>query len=351
MRKIKGFLAAFLLGIVSTILFQIPSVAAEIPSDAVIFEGHNYKMYELELTWSEAEEYCESLGGHLMTVTSADEQALLVKLGGEKGHNYWLGGTDKKVEGTWEWVTGETWDYTCWNSGQPDNSQEATGNQENYLQACYDWNMNWNDSSNEQDSTAKIGFICEWDSLSNVKISSLKNTSKGIKIKWSRLSSASGYYVYRKTTSGGYKKIKTIKSATTVSYTDTSVKSSKNGTIYTYKIVPYSSYNTKGTGTGKTIARLSGTSLTNVKSSKSKKITVAWKKKSGVSGYQIQYSTNKNFTSNIKTKKVAGTSKKRYTRSGLKSGKTYYVRIRTYKTVSGKTYYSAWSNKKSVKTS
>ncbi|MCC8107038.1 MAG: hypothetical protein LIO99_13740 [Clostridiales bacterium] len=58
---------------------------------------------------------------------------------------------------------------------------------------------------------------------------------------------------------------------------------------------------------------------------------------------------SKTFASGNKTKKVSGASKTSVKLSGLKKGKTYYVRIRTYKKVNGKTYYSAWSSKKTVK--
>ena len=81
---------------------------------------------------------------------------------------------------------------------------------------------------------------------------------------------------------------------------------------------------------------------------KSLKIKVA-KKTKEVSGYEIQYSTSKNFKS---AKKV--TIKKAKTTSAvikkLKAKKTYYLRIRTYKTVSGKKYYSAWSKALKKKT-
>lgn len=57
-----------------------------------------------------------------------------------------------------------------------------------------------------------------------------------ITVSWSKMSGASGYYVYRKTASGSYKKIKTIKSANTLKYTDTSAK--KN-TVYYYCVKAY----------------------------------------------------------------------------------------------------------------
>ncbi len=108
---------------------------------------------------------------------------------------------------------------------------------------------------------------------------------------------------------------------------------------------------TKGSYTGtKTIARLTGTSLSSVTNSSSKKMTVKWSKASSVTGYQIQYSTSSSFSS-YTTVTVSGASNVSKVISGLTKGKTYYVRIRTYKTVSGTKYYSAWSSKKSVKIS
>ena len=63
-----------------------------------------------------------------------------------------------------------------------------------------------------------------------------------------------------------------------------------------------------------------------------------------VGGYQLQYSLNKNFKSGVKTKTIAKTATIKGILSGLKSKKTYYLRIRVYKKVAGKTYYSEWSN-------
>ena len=72
--------------------------------------------------------------------------------------------------------------------------------------------------------------------------------------------------------------------------------------------------------------------------------------KAYVTGYQVQYATNKAFTKNVKSVTVKGYKKTSRKISGLKAKTTYYVRVRTYMKVSGKTYYSAWSAVKSVKT-
>ena len=78
-------------------------------------------------------------------------------------------------------------------------------------------------------------------------------------------------------------------------------------------------------------------------------ITVAWKKASQVTGYQIQYATSKSF-SGAKTVTIAGGSTTKYTLKSLKSKKKYYVRVRAYKTVGSTKFYSAWSASKNIKT-
>ena len=91
------------------------------------------------------------------------------------------------------------------------------------------------------------------------------------------------------------------------------------------------------------------TTITSVKT-KREAFTIKWKKKTNIAGYQIQYSTNSKFKKGNKTIKIkkAKTVSKKIT--GLKPSKKYYVRIRTYKIVNKKTYYSSWSKKKNVTT-
>ena len=87
--------------------------------------------------------------------------------------------------------------------------------------------------------------------------------------------------------------------------------------------------------------------LTSVKNYKGKKLKAYWKKNTKVTGYQVQYSTSSKFKS-AKTVTVKGcknTSKNIYQ---LAKKKKYYVRVRTYKTVSKVNYYSGWSNVKSI---
>lgn len=93
-----------------------------------------------------------------------------------------------------------------------------------------------------------------------------------------------------------------------------------------------------------------GTSISGKLTATSKGFTVKWKKKAkSVTGYQVQYSTTKKFTKKkTTTRTIKKASAKKLTVSKLKSNKKYYVRVRTYKTVKGKKYCSAWSKVKSV---
>lgn len=90
-----------------------------------------------------------------------------------------------------------------------------------------------------------------------------------------------------------------------------------------------------------------GTSLSSLKSTYRGRVTAKWYKNTSVTGYQIQYSKKSDFTLS-KTATIGSKNTTTKTITGLTRGYRYYMRVRTYKTVSGVKYYSAWSSKKSV---
>ena len=79
-----------------------------------------------------------------------------------------------------------------------------------------------------------------------------------------------------------------------------------------------------------------------------KRFTVQWKKDKKADGYQVQYSTDKKFKKNVKSVNVSKKSTKATVKK-LKKGKTYWVRMHSYKKINGKKYYSGWGKVKSVK--
>ena len=170
------------------------------------------------------------------------------------------------------------------------------------------------------------------------------NLSGGIRLKWAASKGATGYKVYRKTGSGSYKLIKTT---TALTYTDTAVKNN-DGTAYVYAVRAYYGSSLSVTK-GLTYVRQKSIAISSAANTAAGKMTVKWAKNTKATGYQIQYSTSSSFASGNKTITITKNTTVSKVIGSLKKGKTYYVRIRKYKTVSGKKYYSAWSAKKTVK--
>lgn len=134
---------------------------------------------------------------------------------------------------------------------------------------------------------------------------------------------------------------------TTSSYTVTYASGRKN--VGTYKVTIKGKGNYTGTKTLTFKINPAKTTVSKLTAGK-KSITVAIAKKSTqVTGYQIQYSTSKTF-SKATTKTISSYKTTKYTLKSLSAKKTYYVRVRTYKTVGKTKYYSGWSTYKYVKT-
>lgn len=121
------------------------------------YNGHFYSCYEVTgYTWQNAKEYCDEAGGYLAVITDEGEQAFIERINQQT--NLWIGGY-RDDEFNWYWVNGETWDYTNWMEGEPNDSSNVVSN-ENCLTV---WPTQWNDI-NEENIYEQYGFICEWDS-------------------------------------------------------------------------------------------------------------------------------------------------------------------------------------------
>ncbi len=101
------------------------------------YNGHSYYRSTGSAFWLTAKSNCEAMGGHLVTVTTSAENSFIFGL----WPSGWIGLTDEITEGTWRWVTGETYSYTSWNPGEPNNA----GN-EDYVQ--FVGGGKWNDLPN-----------------------------------------------------------------------------------------------------------------------------------------------------------------------------------------------------------
>ncbi len=123
-------------------------------------QNNKYTLFNRDFSWTEAKEWCESQGGHLVTIQDETEWNTVKTLLSQNGaYPVWLGA--ESTSGTWKWVTGETMGFSDWEESQPDNANGL----EHYLGTHnYDRNYDcykWNDYLNS--GTRVGGFICEFD--------------------------------------------------------------------------------------------------------------------------------------------------------------------------------------------
>ena len=184
-------------------------------------------------------------------------------------------------------------------------------------------------------------------------ISTLTAATKKVTVQYGKVAGVTGYQVeYSKNADFSASKKATIKSAATVKTTISSL--SYNTKYYfrvrTYKTINgtnyFSSWSGKKSITVKPV--IAAGKLTSLKAGKAA-FAAKWAKVAGITGYQIQYATNAKFTG-AKTVTVKSAKTLTKTISKLKGNTKYYVRVRTYKTISKVNYFSAWSAAAAVKT-
>lgn len=197
---------------------------------------------------------------------------------------------------------------------------------------------------------SKCGYIKSKTIATPSKVNDLKTTSQtttSIKLSWNKTTGTTGYEIYQYNTST--KKWKKIKTTTATSYT---VSNLKKATTYKFKVIAYNKVNgTIKYGTYSSILTTT-TKTTTPKISKltttSKKATIKWGKITGATGYEIYMATSKG-GKYTKIKTITKGSTTSYTKTNLTKKKTYYFKIRTYRTVDGKKVYSSYSSIKSIK--
>lgn len=122
-----------------------------IPADAQFFNGKWYRVYEEEISWTDARGKCKILGGQLVIIPNQSTQDFLISFVGDKW--LWIGATDEDKEGRWMWVDGTPAIFQMFRQGEPHSRMG-----EDYLAMIIDGG--WVDAGNG--SSVIRGFICEW---------------------------------------------------------------------------------------------------------------------------------------------------------------------------------------------
>ncbi len=124
---------------------------------------HYYQRFDRLETWGNAKQHCESLGAHLSTITSIDEQKFIQNnflANQDGGYQFFIGGSDAAAQFDWKWVTGEAWIYTNWESGEPQNraGEDYLAINGNYSNGS-SYNYKWHDVTA---ADTYQGHLCEW---------------------------------------------------------------------------------------------------------------------------------------------------------------------------------------------
>lgn len=172
-------------------------------------------------------------------------------------------------------------------------------------------------------------------------------TTSTLTLKWNKVPSAKGYYIYRYYGDEGvYKRIKVISGGSNVAYKITGLKP---GSGRRYAVAAYAAKRGPRSSRISVATSPSKVSLSSLKPLSDHKIRVNWRKVGGyATGYQIYWSRNSSFTNVVAVTNLTGQSTVTYTGKNFDKGVRYYIRVRAYKSLDGKKFYGAWSTTKSV---
>ncbi len=177
------------------------------------------------------------------------------------------------------------------------------------------------DGKYTESSYDKTGLSVEY--FSAPILSSISNTSSGVKVKWEAVSGASSYRIYRKTSGGSWTK---IADTTSTSYTDTTAA---EGTLYYYTVRCLNSTGKKVVSaydtTGLSITRLAVVEPTAI-SNTTTGVKLTWDAVSKATKYRIYRKTS----ASASWTKLADTTSTSYTDKTAANGKTYYYAVRVY---------------------
>lgn len=150
-------------------------------------DGRRYELYDIAMPWTEAKAKCEELGGHLVTITSQNEQNTVRDLISQgRKYSYWMGMTDEAAEGVWVNITGEPVSYTNWSKLEPNNGSDL----EHYGVIRNVDGNNWNDVSN---TYSAVGFVCEYEKNTENIDFTMDGGEGFVSVSWSQIPSAVKY--------------------------------------------------------------------------------------------------------------------------------------------------------------
>ena len=139
------------------------------PDTVLTFAGHRYQLITDKLKWDAAKTKAESMGGHLASITSKEENdwvwgTIMSKLkktaADPAGDRCFIGAIQRKApDGPWEWITGEPFSLQSWMGRFPDDKN-------NSAKVATLQSKAWDDVSQNYEA---LSFLVEWEDASPAK--------------------------------------------------------------------------------------------------------------------------------------------------------------------------------------
>ena len=131
------------------------------PETINLYKDHAYAVSNETRSWDDAEKACESMGGHLVIIDDAEENAYIRDIANESGNGGYvaIGYTDRDNEGRWKWVAPTDSTFEGWHSGEPNDGIGYNAQDHAYMYSDGTWDDGWE------------GFhyyVCEWDNIDAV---------------------------------------------------------------------------------------------------------------------------------------------------------------------------------------
>ncbi|WP_432736210.1 lectin-like protein [Maridesulfovibrio sp. FT414] len=151
--------------IISLTLLLLTLLAAPAAASTFSFGNSQYTLVQSSgISWTDAKLAAEAAGGHLATITSAEENNFFkTTIFNNQQNAYWLGAYQtgdnnrKTPTDNWNWVTGEEWSYTDWSPVEPNNAGNIN---EVYLSADSRYGFKWNDEGADVPGQIR-GYVVE----------------------------------------------------------------------------------------------------------------------------------------------------------------------------------------------
>ena len=179
------------------------------------------------------------------------------------------------------------------------------------------------------------------------KVSLSKKTTNSLTLSWNKLDDVTGYKIYKyDSKSEDYEYLKTIKGASTTSFTDSNLT---DATVYKYKVRGYktvdgNAYNGFISNSFAESTKVKTVSNLNLKTRNATSLELSWDKVKNDDGYRIyRLDTNTDTYKLVKT--INNNTTTSYKHSNLVSATNYYYKVKAFKYLNGSNRYSDYSSR------